>query len=294
MRWRRTLTLGVALAMVPAVAAQAQSELSVQERLKDRREVAAGTRAYSVGFEDGGFYANGWHITGEMGGIWAPPLKLADGLWFGVDDAWVGAATKFTSGRGYVRYDLPPLSGLALRRTDFVPDGKRAALYGLELSNPGGAAKSVTVKADVHSEVMNAYPWGSTTPSAADTNLADTAAIDRGALVFTDATAGSALAASNRLPVSTDTGPGFRGPQPGTVCAAADGTSPPSACDDGPYGKGTGGELRYKVTVGARSRETVWIAVAAGRGDLEGALRDPDRQLAVKAGSRAQLGEYSK
>ena len=48
------------------------------------------------------FYANGWHITGEMGGIWAPPLKLADGVWFGVDDQWVGAATKFTSGRGYV------------------------------------------------------------------------------------------------------------------------------------------------------------------------------------------------
>ena len=67
-----------------------------------------GTRAYAVGFEDGGFYANGWHITGEMGGIWAPPLKLADGVWFGVDDQWVGPATRFTSGRGYVRYDLPP------------------------------------------------------------------------------------------------------------------------------------------------------------------------------------------
>ena len=67
------------------------AELSTNNRLQDRREVAAGTRAYSVGFEDGRFYANGWHITGEMGGIWAPPLKLADGVWFGVDDA-VGRA----------------------------------------------------------------------------------------------------------------------------------------------------------------------------------------------------------
>ena len=89
MRWRRTLTLSALLAAVPAVA-QAQTELSVGDRLQDRREVAAGTRAYSVGFQDGRFYANGWHITGEMGGIWAPPLKLADGVWFGVDDAWVG------------------------------------------------------------------------------------------------------------------------------------------------------------------------------------------------------------
>ena len=290
MRWRGMLTVGAALAMMPAVA-QAQTELSVQDRLKDRREVTAGTRAYSVGFQDGGFYANGWHITGEMGGIWAPPLKLADGVWFGVDDAWVGEATRFTSGRGYVRYDLPPASGLSLRRTDFVPDGRRAALYGLELSNSGGAAKTVTVKADVHSELMNAYPWAWTTPSAAS-NLADTAAVERGALVFSDASVGTAYAASDRAPVSAETGPGFRGPQPGTVCAA-DSQSLPRGCDDGPFGRGVGGRLSYKVTVGPRSSETVWIAVAAGRSELEGALRDPGRQLAEKAGSRARLGEFS-
>src|SRR5664279_1396983 len=57
-------------------------ELSVTSRLADRREVAAGTRAYSIGFEDGRFYANGWHITGEMGGVWTPPMKLLDGVWF--------------------------------------------------------------------------------------------------------------------------------------------------------------------------------------------------------------------
>ena len=71
----------------------ASSELSVTTRLADRREVAAGTRAYSIGFEDGRFYANGWHITGEMGGVWTPPLKLVDGVWFGLDGQWVGPAT---------------------------------------------------------------------------------------------------------------------------------------------------------------------------------------------------------
>ena len=38
----------------------------------------------------------------------------------------------------------------------------------------------------------------------------------------------------------------------------------------------------------------MWIAVAATRADLAGALRDPGRQLAEKAGDRARLGEYSK
>src|SRR5664279_449273 len=83
------------------------SELSTTTRLADRREVAAGTRAYSIGFEDGRFYANGWHITGEMGGIWTPPVKLLEGVWFGLDGQWVGPATTFTSGWGYTHYTLP-------------------------------------------------------------------------------------------------------------------------------------------------------------------------------------------
>src|SRR5215208_1126832 len=79
----------------------AAPELSTTSRLQDRREVAAGTRAYAIGFEDGRFYANGWHITGEMGGVWTPPLKLVDGVWFGLDGQWVGPATNFWSGWGY-------------------------------------------------------------------------------------------------------------------------------------------------------------------------------------------------
>ena len=134
MRWKTAASLGAAMLLVPATASAAP-ELSTSDRLQERREVTAGTRAYSVGFQDGRFYANGWHITGEMGGVWTPPLKLADGLWFGVDDQWAGPATTFTSGRGYTRYDLPA-AGLELRRIDFVPDGRRAALYGLELGNP--------------------------------------------------------------------------------------------------------------------------------------------------------------
>src|SRR6478609_4053778 len=157
---RQAICLGLAVAAVVTTAAQAADEASTSDRLQDRREVAAGTRAYSIGFEDGGFYANGWHITGEMGGIWAPPLKLADGVWFGVDDQWIGAATKFTSGRGYTRYTLPSQDGLTLTRTDFVPDGGRAALFGLNLHNPAAAAKTVTVTVDAHSELMGAWPWG--------------------------------------------------------------------------------------------------------------------------------------
>ena len=42
--------------------------------------VTAGDRVYIVGFQDGSFPALGWHITGEMGGIWDHPVKLMDGF----------------------------------------------------------------------------------------------------------------------------------------------------------------------------------------------------------------------
>ena len=161
-----------------AQASTTPSELSTTTRLADRREVAAGTRAYSIGFEDGGFYANGWHITGEMGGVWTPPMKMLDGVWFGLDGQWVGPATKFTSGWGYTHYDLPDTAGLQVQRTDFVPDGTRAALFGITVTNPG-AARTATMSVDAHSELMGQYPWGFTgvTPNASD-NLPDTGAYD--------------------------------------------------------------------------------------------------------------------
>src|SRR3954454_9043164 len=130
------LLSAAALLAAPA-AALAAPELSTSDRLDQRRYVASGERAYVMGFEDGSFQAQGWHVTGEMGGIWSQPLKLLDGLWFSVDGTWVGPAAKFSSGWGYVGMDLPDAGVLNLRRPDFVPDGRRGALIGLELTNPG-------------------------------------------------------------------------------------------------------------------------------------------------------------
>src|SRR5713101_846282 len=137
---------GARAAAAPAISSAGTPQLSTSSRLQDRREVAAGTRAYSIGFEDGRFYANGWHITGEMGGVWTPPLKLVDGVWFGLDGQWVGPATKFSSGWGYTRYDLPDTAGLKLGRTDFAPDGRRGVLFGLKITNPGGGADRQAVR----------------------------------------------------------------------------------------------------------------------------------------------------
>jgi hypothetical protein len=43
-----------------------------------------GTRLYAIATLDGRFPDLGWHQPGEMGGIWAPPIKLLDGYWLGM------------------------------------------------------------------------------------------------------------------------------------------------------------------------------------------------------------------
>ncbi|MBV9681300.1 MAG: hypothetical protein JO046_05885, partial [Solirubrobacterales bacterium] len=223
MRLNRAVILGTAVALLVCAQAQAATpELSTTNRLQDRRVIAAGQRSYAEAFADGRFYANGWHITGEMGGVWAPPLKLVDGVWFGIGNTWIGQATRFFSGWGYTRYQLPGTAGLRLTRIDFAPDAHRAVLFALTMTNPG-ATRTVTVRVDAHSELMGAYPWASTTPSAS-ANLPDHGRFNGRELVFTDngSIGGgapmhhyAALVASNRTPASgtaAATGGNFRGP----------------------------------------------------------------------------------
>jgi hypothetical protein len=312
-RIMRSVGVGIALAALAAVPAQAASELSVSQRLEDRREVAAGTRAQVLGFEDGRFYANGWHITGEMGGIVTPPLKLLDAVYFGVDRQWVGPARKFTSGQGYVRYDLPSISGLRLERTDVAPDGRRGALIGLKLTNPSRHKKTVKVMVDAHSELMTQYPWGftGTVPNASD-NAPDRGAFDGRRLVFRDTgrlpgeTANhsyTAVVGSDRDPLTGKTGPGHYGPfGDGRRCAADQTPAPmPSECDDGPFGRGTGGQLRYNVKVDGHRSTTVWIAVAGSenspaeaRSEFRRLIDDPRGALAEKRRSRRALARWSR
>jgi hypothetical protein len=312
---RKLIVLALtATALAGADIAAATPELSISDRLDDRRYGVAGERARAIGFQDGRFYANGWHITGEMGGVWSEPLKLVDGVWFGVGDEWVGPATEFRSGWGYAEFDLPSAGGLELERTDFAPDGRRAALFGLTMRNPGAGSRTATVKVDAHSELMTEYPWGfdGVVPNAAD-NLPDSAQFDEdaGALVFRDQGRlphpnapehdYAALVAANRDPVAGETGAspnGYRGPQGTNVCSAQE---MPSACDDGPFGEGAGGQLRYEVTVPGGAERTLWVAVAGSdkgldpaREELAAALRDPGRQLTAKIAARERWGNFTR
>jgi hypothetical protein len=116
---------------------------STTENLAAKRYVAAGDRTYIVGTQDGGFPGMGFHISGHMNGVWAHPLKLLDSYAFFLDDSAFPAATKFTSGPGFVQLDYPATSnGLQISRTEFAPDGQPVALIGLSIHNGSSAPVS--------------------------------------------------------------------------------------------------------------------------------------------------------
>jgi hypothetical protein len=264
-------------------------ELSTTTRLADRRSLVVGDRFYEVGAEDGSYPAMGFHTRGEMGGFWTPPVKLLDGVWFKAGDSWL-TARRYTSGWGYQQMALGTHDGVRITRTDFAPDGVRAALIGLRFST--GRARTVHLAVDAHSELMKVYPWGATTPSQSTYNLPDTGSVSGGSLLFredgrppvahAETHHYAALVGSTTAPVSTSLGPDHRGPQdPPIVCSTTGGDEPGHPCDDTAFGKGTGGQLRYDVQVPAGGR-TVWFAVAgsdrsvrAARAAQAAALRHP-------------------
>jgi hypothetical protein len=313
--------LALSVAAVPAGAASGDAgpalptspELSETSRLADRRAVILGHRLYSTATADGLYPAMGFHTRGEMGGIWSPPIKLLDGIWFRVGDHWLGdgfEAAEFSSGWGYIRTTYHEASGLSVQRVDVVPDGLRAGLIGLTLTS--SSPRTVPLVVDAHSELMSTYPWGETKPSQLEYNLDDGGAFDRrtGRLVFTErgtppvdnatahdwtAVVGSTLSARGH-----ELGPDFRGPQdPAVICPASGPGAPqqPPRCDDTAYGRGTGGRLTYRVSVRDSEPTTVWFAVggsdrsaAEAHAAVDAALADPGGLLAEKIASRTAAG----
>jgi hypothetical protein len=287
-----------------ALAGRKVVELSESVQLSDRRALVTGERTIAMGDANGLYPASGWHIRGEMGGIWSPPLKLLDGIWFAVDGEWLGAdrqAAAYTVGGGYHRFDYGDADGLRVDRLDFAPDAVRANVIGLTFRS--STRRTVNLAMDAHSELMPAFPWGWTTPNAAQVNLADTGSYAEGTLAFrergtspgTGAHDYAAVVGSSARPVAHALGQGHRGPQDPAVVCPGDGPAPPR-CDDSAFGKGTGGRLDYEIALRPGKPTTVWFTVAgsdagpaAARAEYDKASRDPAAALVSKVENRSAV-----
>ncbi len=110
--------------------------------------IAAGDRVYMVGHQDGSFPEIGWHIKGEMGGIWNHPIKLMDGFDVELEiknsiiplkksDSFVNFP--FTNKHVYILKD----HNLVVERWQFVPDHKEGIVIQFILKNTGHIAKNL-------------------------------------------------------------------------------------------------------------------------------------------------------
>jgi hypothetical protein len=169
-------------------------ERQTDQNLNMKRYVAAGDRAYIVGVQTGSLVPDvslnkngiGWHITRQMGGVWAHPIKLLHQLQFFLNDKPLPAAAKFVSGAGYVRLELPPTAGLEISETQFAPDGSPVVLVGVQLNNSSPGVNSFTLAIEAESELIPAFPWSGTMPTSESLHLPDQVSFDStlGALQF--------------------------------------------------------------------------------------------------------------
>jgi hypothetical protein len=216
-----------------------------------------------------------------------------------------------TSRWGYVRADLPTTHGVAASRTDFVPRGVSGALVGLSLRTD--STRTITLRADAHSELLSSYPWGETKPSQTLVNLPDSARVQGKRLLFRDKGTPqspnftshdwAAAFGSDLSPYATKTGKNFRGPQdPAVICPASGPSAPPQPerCDDTEYGKGVGGQLAYKVKLRAGEVRTVWFGVggstsgpAQASAELHKALDNPEAAIGAVVRFRERVNALS-
>ncbi len=121
--------------------------------------VTAGDRLYVVGQQSGQFIDHGWHVPGEMGGVWDHPIKLMDGF-----AIMVNAGTqvwKLQDAESFTNYPIGNRMtfnneslGLAIERIQFVPDQVEGVVLELVIQNTGTQVMEATLQFDAVVDLM--------------------------------------------------------------------------------------------------------------------------------------------
>jgi glycogen debranching enzyme len=120
--------------------------------------ITAGDRVYLVGHQDGTFPELGWHIKGEMGGIWDHPIKLMDG--FEAELIWDDKKIKLNHADTFVNYPFANKhiyhlseQQLKIERWQFAPDHKEGIVIQYILTNTSDANQEFTFQFTGHSDL---------------------------------------------------------------------------------------------------------------------------------------------
>lgn len=212
-----------------------------------RPYLTTGSRAYLIGGQDGSFPERGEHMPREMYGLWAPPIKAADGFWLEADGSWLPAAETFEMLPWGCRFCYPEQNGLTVERFQFVPDGLEGLCVTYTFRNSGKTDKTIPLRFLLKSELLPV--WLSDRLGKED--FPDTGRFDQKTGVLTLKDSGNPwyllLAAS--LP-------------------AEGGVSETSDAPEQPSGQGIWASLRFSLAIPAgEARDTAFYLTISGSGE---------------------------
>jgi len=216
-----------------------------KEKYLSSPSVTAGSRVYAVGYQDGSFPDLGWHVEGEMGGIWAHPIKLMDGFTAQLNlDSEAICLEKATLFRSYPIgnervYNLKA-QNLVVRRFQFVPDATEGMIVEYIFENTSKKNKSGTFSFSGFSDLSPV--WLSEKLGIIDGNDKISFNKKQGNIVATDSNNDwCAMWGANIMPIQFNEIP---------------------SCDYDKKGKGTGASLVYPLEIAASSTSTIQFYIA--------------------------------
>lgn len=227
-------------------------DLGTQEGLKGKVEylaspfVTAGDRVYLIGHQNGSFPDLGWHVEGEMGGIWLHPIKLMDG--FTASMTLEGESFCLDQAKSFTNYPFSnvlqfPLEslGIEVERLQFVPDGKEGMTVLFRIKNVDKSEKTMQFQFNAFVDLMPVW-------------LGDrTGMIDQADVISFDEM-------TNTFSAKDQGNPWF------TVWGTAEGISispqEELTCAYSPKGKGAGAGFSLQVTLPAGSEQIIPVFIA--------------------------------
>ncbi|NGP76436.1 glycogen debranching protein [Balneolaceae bacterium YR4-1] len=121
--------------------------------------VTAGDKLYMVGHQNGSFPDLGWHVEGEMGGIWNHPIKLMDGFSISVTEedneiVCLDDAHTFINHPTGNRHLFTYSDNINITRTQFVPDGEEGVVIELAIDNKSNRSRTLNITFNGKTELL--------------------------------------------------------------------------------------------------------------------------------------------
>ncbi|MCM5664304.1 alpha-L-rhamnosidase-related protein [Galbibacter mesophilus] len=219
--------------------------------------VTPGNRLYMVGHQNGTFPELGWHIKGEMGGIWSHPIKLMDGfkvvMKVGDDSFDLNKANRF------VNYPFANLheftlkeKNLSVKRFQFVPDDTEGVIIQFVIRNTSKRKSDFTFAFTGYSDLRPTW-------------LSEKLSIEDGKDI------GYFNASENRWEVKDEKNPWFL-----VVGSSLD---PVNSSEEkiNYQGKGVANTFSYKLSLNGKEQTTLTFFIAGSSSSKESAVQTLNR-----------------